>query len=104
MVMLLSSVFLYTQYKKSIFKFKFNEATNKGNHIFLSFPLFLLLFNFNQNIPRSHLSSFFYFENILSSDEKKKIVQYISYVLKITRYPIRISDTSSRSKFPNVIN
>lgn len=102
MVMLLSSVFLYTQYKKSIFKFKFNEATNKGNHIFLSFSLFL--FNFNQNIPRSHLSSFFYFENILSSDEKKKIVQYISYVLKITRYPIRISDTSSRSKFPNVIN
>lgn len=93
----MAMLFLYTRHKKSIFKFKFNEAMNKRNHI-LSLSL-LQLFNFNQNIPWNHLSSsFLYFdENILSSGEKNPAI-YLVHV-KITYYPINIINTSSRSKF-----
>lgn len=71
--MLLSSVFLLfiRRIKKSIFKFKFNETTNKRNNIFSLSPLLFNLINNQSIISRDHLSSFFIFY------PRRK---YISYV------------------------
>lgn len=98
--MLLSSVFLCTQYKISIFKF--NETTNKRNDIFsLSYYYYLISTKIFHEIIFHHssISKIYYHQKNGAIKLKKKNSAIYLVRVKTMCYPIHIINTSSRSKF-----